>query len=213
LEEFVMVAGAHFLALLSPGPDFFLIVRYALVAGPRSAVGVCLGVALAHAGFVALALSGFAVLNPEGALFAVVRWAGVAYLFYMGVGLIRGAGAPRTLGAHRVDGMEAAAPVAGLLRGAVPGFVTAILNPKNALFYASLFTVLAAAGTPGPARLGYGVWMVLVVVSWDLLVARLATRPRWVAWLSRHLASVERVAGLALLLLALGLAMDGPGAP
>lgn len=203
-----MVAGAHFLALLSPGPDFFLIVRYAVVTGPRSALGVCLGVALAHAGFVLLALSGFALLRPEGALFAAVRWAGVAYLFYMGVGLIRGAGAPRTPGVPGVDG---AAPVAGLLRGALPGFVTAILNPKNALFYASLFAVLAGAGTPTSARLGYGVWMVLVVLSWDLLVARLATSPRWVAWLSRHLASVERVAGLALLLLALGLALDGLG--
>ena len=41
-----MIAGLHFLALLSPGPDFFLIVRSALVNGF----------------YIALAISGVAVL-------------------------------------------------------------------------------------------------------------------------------------------------------
>lgn len=38
-QQFLVIAGAHFLALLSPGPDFFLIVRSAVVNGARVASG------------------------------------------------------------------------------------------------------------------------------------------------------------------------------
>ena len=47
-QQFLIIAGAHFLALLSPGPDFFLIVRSAVVNGARVASGVCVGIALAN---------------------------------------------------------------------------------------------------------------------------------------------------------------------
>jgi hypothetical protein len=44
-QQFLLIAGLHFLALLSPGPDFFLIVRSAVVNGTRVASGVCVGIA------------------------------------------------------------------------------------------------------------------------------------------------------------------------
>jgi threonine/homoserine/homoserine lactone efflux protein len=48
MQQFLMIAAAHFLALLSPGPDFFLIARTSLSAGWRVAGGVCLGIAVAN---------------------------------------------------------------------------------------------------------------------------------------------------------------------
>ncbi|MBW6113036.1 LysE family translocator, partial [Pseudomonas aeruginosa] len=45
---FVLVASTHFAALLSPGPDFFLLVRAALLRGRRQADGVAAGIALAN---------------------------------------------------------------------------------------------------------------------------------------------------------------------
>ena len=59
-QQFLIIAGAHFLALLSPGPDFFLIVRSAVINGARIASGVCVGIALANGVYIALAISGVA---------------------------------------------------------------------------------------------------------------------------------------------------------
>ncbi|KAF0804832.1 amino acid transporter LysE [Alcanivorax xiamenensis] len=206
MEQFLMVAGAHFLALLSPGPDFLLILRSALVEGWRGAAGVCLGVALANGVFITLALAGFAVLRPGSPLFVAVLWAGAGYLFYLGVRLIRSA-APLSLSVEA----QSVADIGGRLRGFAVGFASAILNPKNALFYASLFSLLAASGSALAIQMGYGLWMVAVVLGWDLLVAWLAAQPRWMKVFGCRLAWVERGAGAALILLAAAVAWEGWG--
>lgn len=54
MPSFLLIASAHFLALLSPGPDFFLVARSALAAGWRTASGACLGIALANGLFIVL---------------------------------------------------------------------------------------------------------------------------------------------------------------
>ncbi|MET2951865.1 LysE family transporter, partial [Vibrio owensii] len=61
MEQFLIVALAHFLALLSPGPDFFLVARTSISAGWRVASGTCLGIALANGLFISLAFAGLAV--------------------------------------------------------------------------------------------------------------------------------------------------------
>lgn len=197
LDSFIPVAGAHFLALLSPGPDFILIARGALVSGWRASVRVCLGVALGNAVFIALAVSGFALLDSGGLLFRAVRWAGAAYLFYLGVRFWRAASASRG-GVVGVGGATSVAPGAGFLAG----LASALLNPKNGLFYMSLFSVLAARATPTGVQALYGLWMFTVVLGWDLLVARLLIARGRAPGVLRHGPWVERVA--AVLMVALG---------
>ena len=46
MQLFLLIATAHFLALLSPGPDFFLVARTSASAGWRVASGACAGIAL-----------------------------------------------------------------------------------------------------------------------------------------------------------------------
>lgn len=55
---FITVALAHFLALLSPGPDFLLIVKSAISNKTKNAIGVALGIAIANAVYIALCLVG-----------------------------------------------------------------------------------------------------------------------------------------------------------
>lgn len=200
LEQFLMVAGAHFLALLSPGPDFFLITRGALAHGWRRASGVCLGVALANGLFIALALSGAALLRPGSAPFLLLQWGGCLYLAWMGWQLLRTPLAPR---AHGQQGRHLAAlPSWGT--GLRTGLASGLLNPKNALFYASLFALLGdvAQGT----RLLYGAWMFMAVLAWDLAVAAAIGHPRVMARFARQVPRIERATGAVLLLLALGVA-------
>ncbi|WP_129142126.1 LysE family translocator [Modicisalibacter coralii] len=200
LQQFLLVAGAHFLALLSPGPDFFLILRYAIVRGRWPAALACLGIALANAAFIALALLGLMALSAHSELFLALQLAGAGFLIYMGVSFLRHAGRTR-LGQASVDAGSQSASLGALAAGLASG----LLNPKNALFYASLFALLNARDTPPTIQGLYAVWMVGVVLGWDLLVARMAGHPRLIQRLGRGLKTIERLAGLALLLLALGI--------
>ncbi|MBU5639062.1 LysE family transporter, partial [Geomonas sp. Red69] len=81
------------------------------------------------------------------------------------------------------------------------GFLSAILNPKNAVFYLSLFTVIVSRDTPQAIQPCYGVWMVLAVFFWDLSIARLAGSEKVRCRLDRHAPWIEKCSGGVLLLL------------
>ena len=198
MQDFLFIAAAHFLSLLSPGPDFFLIARTALAHGWRGATGTCVGITVANAVFIAAAFGGLSVLKAGSMAFMVVRLAGCAYLLYLGWLFLRHAGksnlepGPATGKAHWRGGV-------------VMGFVSAILNPKNALFYVSLATVLAGRQTSPSAMAAYGAWMVFAVLAWDMVVALAigssALRQRF----ARALPLLERLSGVMLIALAIGL--------
>lgn len=150
-QQFLVVAGAHFLALLSPGPDFVLILRSSLAHGLRRAWAVCAGIALGNGIFIAVAISGVSLLRESGPLFAILKWAGCGYLAWLGWLFVshRGCFSLPESG----QGGEAATT---LWREFVSGFLSAILNPKNSLFYASLFALVIRHGTPFWAQAAYG---------------------------------------------------------
>ena len=164
MQDFLLVAIAHFLALLSPGPDFFLVARSALAQGWRGVVGACLGITLANGMFIVAAFGGVAVLRPGSALFIAVQLAGCAYLPYLGWLFLRHAG-KSTLEALPATGK------APWRAGMGMGFLSAILNPKNALFYVSLASVVASRQTSSGWTLAYGAWMVCAVLAGDMAVA------------------------------------------
>ena len=203
MEQFLIIAAAHFLALLSPGPDFFLVARTSLAANWRVASGACLGIALANGVFIVAAFAGVSVLQPHSALFIALQLAGCAYLLYLGWLFIRHAGAS-TLEVGPPGSQTPSAPVSSWLRATGMGFLSGILNPKNALFYASLAAMLSGPHASLGWKLAYGVWMFSVVLLWDLLVAVVIGNPRVRRRFARALPWLERATGGMLVLLALG---------
>ena len=81
---FPALALAHFLALLSPGPDFFLIIGHAVRHRLRGSLFICLGIALGNALYICLAVSGWSVMRQMPALYRLLELAGAAYLAWLG---------------------------------------------------------------------------------------------------------------------------------
>ena len=203
-QQFLVIAGVHFLALLSPGPDFFLIVRSALINGARVASGVCVGIALANGVYIALAIGGVAALQQLAGLFALLKWAGCAYLAWLGWRFLNVRGAPPA-------GVESPAEPGNVARAdwwreLRTGFLSGILNPKNSLFYASLFSLGFARETALGVQIGYGLWMFAAVLAWDCAIARAAGHPRVVRRFMAHVRTLERVTGAVLLGIAAAIA-------
>ncbi|UCJ19130.1 LysE family translocator [Pseudomonas sp. MM211] len=200
MQQFLIIAAAHFLALLSPGPDFFLVARTSLSAGWRVASGACLGIAVANGVFIVAAFTGVSVLQPGSVPFIVLQLVGCLYLLYLGVLFIRHAGS------SVLQAADGAAPAQlTWLQAAGMGFLSGILNPKNALFYVSLASMLGSSQGSVGWKLFYGVWMFAVVLSWGLLVALAIGNGRLLSRFQRALPALERLSGLFLIALALGM--------
>ncbi|SFD59034.1 LysE family translocator [Phytopseudomonas straminea] len=200
MQQFLIITAAHFLALISPGPDFFLVARTSLAAGWRVASGACLGIAVANGAFIVAAFTGVSVLQPGSAPFITLQLVGCLYLLYLGMLFIRHAGSS----VLQAPGEAAPASRASWLHAAGMGFLSGILNPKNALFYVSLASMLGAQSSAG-WKAFYGVRMFAVVLGWDLLVALAIGNGRLLCNFQRALPLLERLSGLVLIALAVGM--------
>ena len=97
-SAFPALALSHFVALLSPGPDFFLLVGYAIRYRLRGSVGLCLGIAAGNGLYILLAIIGWGILRQAPLLFTAIELLGAAYLLWIGSLLLRSR--PATLALH-----------------------------------------------------------------------------------------------------------------
>ncbi|MCQ4271986.1 LysE family translocator [Pseudomonas kuykendallii] len=112
-----------------PGPDSLLILSRSAAQGWRAGSVASFGVGagiFVHVLAAALGLS--ALLATSATAFALVKYAGAAYLLYVGIGLLLSK-AP----AERA--FQAALPALPYRRIFLQGFLTNALNPKVALFF------------------------------------------------------------------------------
>ncbi|MFI7630095.1 LysE family translocator [Microbispora rosea] len=128
---FASFAAIVALLTLTPGLDTALILRTSLLAGRRPAWAVVLGIQLGTLLWGLLTAAGLsALLTASQVAYEVVRWAGVAYLIWMG---------GRMLWHSRTSGADDAAPPdpadAGWGRAFQRGLLTNLLNPKVGAFY------------------------------------------------------------------------------
>ena len=192
---FLLVAGTHAAALLSPGPDFFLLIRAALVDGRRHADGCAAGIALANLLSMILVLLALAALpQSNGWLWRGLQMVGGAYFMWLGLQAL--------LARRSLDLPDAERGHGGRwLRGFGQGLIASSLNPKLPLFYAGLFGVLREADMPGwGPGLAMG-WMTAVVLGWDMALVRLLGHARWRGWLRRRVRLLDRLCGALLLIL------------
>ena len=164
LNEFMLIAFAHFIALLSPGADFVYIVNSAIHNKAKIAIGASLGIALSNAFYIMLCLFGYATIFSQSNLLTDnIKIIGGIYLLYLGVHILKSKSstlAVKTLVTNKSTFKKE------LLRG----FYLSFLNPKISIFYISLFTLVVNKNTPWKIQLFYGIWMALFVFIWDTLL-------------------------------------------
>lgn len=209
IELLLMVAGVHFLSLVSPGPDFFLIIRTSVAHGWRIASGVCVGIALANAMFIVGAFTGLAMFRADSIWFVIMQSAGCLYLLYIGQLFIRYAG--RQADAIDVEGISSELDWQSARqtwwRNVGMGLMSGLLNPKNALFYISLAAILLVRDVGGLWMLLIGLWMFLIVLMWDIGVAVALGNVRLRRRFMHQLPWIERVAGVVLIVMAISVLM------
>lgn len=185
---FPALALAHFMALLSPGPDFFLLVGYALRFRLRGSVGACLGIAAGNGFYILLVVIGSGLLRQAPLLFTGIELMGAAYLLWVGRQLLNSR-------AGTQEWQHTASALPSLTRQLLLGLGSSLLNPKNALFYLALMTALLGPDVTLVQQAVCGVWMTGVVLLWDLLLIVLIALPQIQRRLGNLVWKIERAAG------------------
>ncbi len=126
-SRFLVFLSAALILAITPGPGIFYVLARSLRGGRRegvlSAAGTFLG-GLVHVAAAAFGLS--AILAASAIAFETVRYAGAAYLIYLGYRMIRSRHEAISNGAMETNDNTFA-----------QGVMTEVLNPKTALFFLS----------------------------------------------------------------------------
>jgi len=179
--------GASLVLALTPGPAVVYIVARTLAQGRACGLSSVLGVALGNlANALGAALGLAALFAVSSAAFTVVKWAGAAYLVYLGIRMwmvaspVASDATPPVPSAH------------SLRRVFRDGFVVALLNPKTTLFFAAFLPQFmdAHGGNPLLQTLALGAVFVAIACCTDVIyvltaslvaprLGRAASHRRW----------------------------------
>lgn len=213
--------GAEYLGLfimaglllnLTPGPDVLYIVTHGLKHGVRCGMVAALGITagcFVHIGAAALGVG--ALLAASSTAFNLLKWAGAAYLLYMGWNLLRKPGDLSGLSANAERPADLPAELVPAAHTVfLRGFWTNVLNPKVALFFLAFVPQFIAPDAAQPALLFLLLGLVFninglfVNLGWAWAAAALA---RHVKAVQRSLRWLDRAAGVLFIGFGLRLAL------
>jgi threonine/homoserine/homoserine lactone efflux protein len=197
------VAAIWTVAVVTPGPNFFLTVQTALGRSRPAALWNVVGIAC---GTVAWGLCGFfgltLLFRAAPWLFGTLKLVGGGYLIYLGLKLIGGSFAPPA-------GDTPATPAAtDALSAWRAGILTNLSNPKSAAFVASLFAASMPAAAPAWLGLTSVALMTALSLVWYTAVACLFSIPRCTRFYRRARRWIDRSAGLIFIAFGARLAAD-----
>lgn len=166
LPSILSVAALVMISVISPGPDFAIVVKNSLVYSRKTALltafGIALGI-LVHVAYTLLGL-GLLITKTPWLLFSV-KCLGAGYLLYIGFKGLRAKKSSVPLGnVHHKNDISSISAIRS-------GFFTNALNPKCMLFFVSLFSVVIDPNTPFAVMLIYGLIIFVETLLWFGFVA------------------------------------------
>jgi RhtB (resistance to homoserine/threonine) family protein len=186
--EFSKIATVAFISLLgaiSPGPDFAIVTKNCLSAGTfRAGFLTSLGVTAAILVHVTYCLFGLAIVIEESpAFFHILKYLGAAYLFYLGIILLKENISPE--GSPKIASTQIKKKHAPFLSG----FLCNLLNPKCTLFVLSLFTQFVDPNMNVLGKFMIGGVFAVIVFVWFVFLSYLITH----RLLQKHFAKFQIV--------------------
>jgi threonine/homoserine/homoserine lactone efflux protein len=198
--------GISVLVITTPGPDTVMTIRNSLLGGRSAGLATALGVSCGLAIWALTASAGLvALLVASEPLFLAVKYAGAAYLVWLGVQSLRAAFGKAPVVAVDVSAGRRLPP----RQAFVQGVVSDLSNPKIAAFFTSMLPQFAPAGAADFAALAaLGLLFSLMTLLWLTGYALVVARMGDVLRRPRVRRTLEGVTGATLIGLGLRLASE-----
>ncbi len=205
-SSLVGFALASLALIVIPGPSVLFVIGRSLALGRAGGLLSVVGNALGMLPLVAaVALGVGAVVAQSVVVFTIIKFAGAAYLVYLGVQAIRHR-------RHTAVTHEAVPPRRSRLRILSEGFVVGITNPKSLVFFVAVLPQFVdySAGSIPLQMMELGLLFLVLALACDSVWALVAGTAR--AWFARSPKRVERLGatgGVMMIGLGGGLALTG----
>ncbi len=192
------------LAVASPGPDFVITVRNAVLhsqkIGIYTAVGIGLGICV-HLTYSILGLA--ALISQSVMLFNVIKFAGAAYLIYIGFKALRSKGYDQQVIVGDTDKPKAISDAKALWQG----LLTNTLNPKATMFFLALLPQFMGPEMPVNQKLLLGATAVIIPTIWFIGVSVILNQKHIRRTFLKSAKWIDRVCGGLLMALGVRLAL------
>ncbi len=196
IQNALPVLGIYLAAVVSPGPNFYLLAQTTLAHSRRAGLLTALGFSTGAAIFVAFGFLGItAVIGRTPILFTGLRLLGGAYILGIGLRIVwrrfrvsSGTESTKTTPLHP-----------GADRAFTTGLITMLTNPKAGLLMLSLFTSAIDPDSPAAARWIMAAGMPLLTLAWHSSVALLLSHGKFRRGYGRSGKIIEPLLGLLLI--------------
>ena len=167
MTEFITVVLLHMFAVMSPGPDFFLITRQSLRYGRQVAIWSALGIGSGILVHSLMAITGILLLITSNEYFlSLLKIICSAYLLYLGSFSI--------FKASTFDQIEMPESKWANANGFIVGLMTNLTNVKALLFFVTLFGVVLNSDNQSNL-IAYGLYMSFATFIWFAFVGYVFT--------------------------------------
>ncbi len=198
METLLAMCAIHLLAMISPGPDFLIVIRnsvkYSPGIGRATAVGIALGLVV-HMSYCILGIG--LIISQSIVLFNLIKYLGAAYLICMGIMSFISKEEDLDLSSKKAQ--KSIAPKEAIKMG----FYVNALNPKATLAFVSLFSAFVTPQTPMSFQLTFATFVVISAVMWFSLVASIFTIQKVQRAFNKAKTRVDRTIGIVLVSLGL----------
>lgn len=197
--QFASIAILHLLAVMSPGPDFALIIRQSLVFGRKFSIitSIGIGVGILFHIFYCIVGLGFIIYKYKS-LFFLIKFTGGIYLIFIGYRSLTTKSQMQLV--KEVNNSKTSA-----INSFVTGFLTNILNPKATLFFLSLYTFIINEQPNIYVQLFYGIWMSIITGLWFCTLSLILTNNTLTKYVSKFSVFAQNGVGVILIIIGLRL--------
>ena len=222
LEQFLLIAMVHFLAVASPGPDFALILKQSIRYNRRIAIYTSFGIAAGIIVHVTYSLVGIGLLiASDERLFTALKYIAASYFCYIAWHCLRAKKPGNELSTSASKDVtdstvspgdavtvDTSTKTPSAKSAFLNGFLINALNVKATLFFVSLFSVVIAPETLLSIKIAYGAYLVAATGAWFCFLSYMLTQDRVRYVLQRKGYILDRVMGIILLILAIQLVLS-----
>ncbi len=190
----------HLLAVMSPGPDFVLVLKNALQYNRKTAIYTAFGIAMGIGVHIIYSVAGIAYLLQKNHLvFNVIKIIGALYIIYLGINTLK----EKTKNPEwQNNGLPQNIKISQAIK---TGLLTNVLNPKASLFFLSIFSILIPPDTPSYILLIISIMLIVVTFLWFTFVSYIFTHQKFRKIYQKFEKYILKIFGIILIVLGISI--------
>ena len=198
--QFLTIAILHLFAVMSPGPDFALIVRQSLCYDRKISIITSLGIGFGILFHIFLSITGVGIIISNSIiLFDIIKISGGLYLMFLGYNSITS----NVKIVLKVN--QKSKNIKNNINAFLNGLITNILNPKATLFFLSLYTFIINNQPIVQIQIFYGIWMAIITTLWFCLLSIILTHHIIIKKIQKFLNIIQNITGIMLIVIGIQL--------